>query len=82
MKHLTEDEIDAAALGQFHDAVKKLGHLLECDECFEKYKSALEFIAALRSACRCEPDSSTNRRARLDSLISTRSRLAFNEKEE
>jgi hypothetical protein len=39
MKHLTEDEIDAAALGQFHDAVAKLGHLLECDECFEKYKS-------------------------------------------
>jgi hypothetical protein len=36
MKHLTEDEIDAAALGQFHDAVAKLGHLLECDECFEK----------------------------------------------
>jgi hypothetical protein len=74
MKHLTEDEIDAAALGQFHDAVEKLGHLLECDECFENYKSTLEFIAALRSASRCEPDSSTGRQARLDRLILSRSR--------
>jgi hypothetical protein len=48
MEHLTDDEIDAAALYQLHDAVEKLEHLFECDECFENYKSTLEFIAALR----------------------------------
>jgi anti-sigma factor ChrR (cupin superfamily) len=46
--HLTEEQIDAYALGQLHESAAT--HFMMCDQCVEELERTIDLIDCLRAA--------------------------------